>query len=104
MATSEVPPPMSKTMYPLASSIGIPAPIAAAIGSSIKWTILAPAPEADSFIALLSTCVAPHGTHTSTLGLGLKNLLSCTFLIKCCNIFSHTIKSDITPSFIGLIA
>ena len=51
-------------------------PIAAAIGSSIKWTILAPAPEADSLIALLSTCVAPQGTQTNTLGLGLKNLLS----------------------------
>ena len=66
---------MSQTIYPLGSSSGIPAPTAAAIGSSIKWTTLAPAPEADSLIALLSTCVAPHGTHIKTLGLGLNQAL-----------------------------
>ncbi len=33
-ATSVVPPPMSTTMFPVASWIGSPAPIAAAIGSS----------------------------------------------------------------------
>ena len=35
-ATSEVPPPISSTIEPCASSTGIPAPIAAAIGSSIR--------------------------------------------------------------------
>ena len=35
-ATSVVPPPMSTTMLPLGSVIGSPAPIAAAIGSSIR--------------------------------------------------------------------
>lgn len=35
-ATSEVPPPMSTTMDPRASATGSPAPIAAAIGSSIR--------------------------------------------------------------------
>ena len=45
-------------------------PIAAAIGSSIKYVFLAPAPNADSRIARLSTCVAPHGTQTKTRGLG----------------------------------
>ena len=35
-ATSVVPPPMSTIMLPLGSVIGRPAPIAAAIGSSIK--------------------------------------------------------------------
>jgi hypothetical protein len=35
-ATSVVPPPMSTIMLPLASVIGSPAPIAAAIGSSIR--------------------------------------------------------------------
>ncbi len=35
-ATSEVPPPMSMTMEPRASSTGSPAPMAAAMGSSIR--------------------------------------------------------------------
>ncbi len=34
--TSVVPPPMSTTIEPLASETGSPAPIAAAIGSSIR--------------------------------------------------------------------
>ena len=34
-ATSVVPPPMSTTMFPVGSWIGSPAPIAAAIGSSM---------------------------------------------------------------------
>ena len=58
-------------------------PIAAAIGSSIKYTSRAPAPSADSLIARRSTCVEPQGTHTNTRGLGRKKLLSCTCLIKC---------------------
>ena len=35
-ATSVVPPPMSTTMLPPGSMIGIPAPIAAAMGSQIR--------------------------------------------------------------------
>ena len=35
-ATSLVPPPMSTTMLPVGSPTGSPAPIAAAIGSSIR--------------------------------------------------------------------
>jgi len=35
-ATSVVPPPMSMTIEPRASDTGMPAPIAAAIGSSIR--------------------------------------------------------------------
>ena len=35
-ATSVVPPPISTIMFPVGSVIGRPAPIAAAIGSSIK--------------------------------------------------------------------
>ncbi len=34
-ATSVVPPPMSTTMFPVGSWIGSPAPIAAAMGSSM---------------------------------------------------------------------
>ena len=67
-----VPPPISTIIEPLASETGKPAPIAAAIGSVIKNTSLAPAPSTDSLIALLSTWVAPQGTQTKTLGLGLK--------------------------------
>ena len=35
-ATSVVPPPMSTIMFPVGSATGSPAPIAAAIGSSIR--------------------------------------------------------------------
>ena len=76
MAISDVPPPISTTIFPLASSTGSPAPIAAAIGSSINLTSLAPAPRTDSLIALLSTCVDLQGTQTRTLGLGLIHLCS----------------------------
>ena len=38
---SVVPPPMSTTMLPVASVIGSPAPMAAAIGSSTRCTSLA---------------------------------------------------------------
>ena len=69
-ATSVVPPPISITIEPTAVETGNLAPIAAAIGSSIKYTSRAPAPIADSLIARRSTCVAPAGTHTSTRGLG----------------------------------
>src|SRR5690625_1176082 len=62
MATSVVPPPISTTMEPLASDTDKPAPIAAAMGSSIKYTWLAPAPKADSRMARRSTWVEPQGT------------------------------------------
>ena len=42
-AISVVPPPISTIMLPHAFEISSPAPIAAAIGSSIKNTFLAPA-------------------------------------------------------------
>ena len=42
-ATSVVPPPMSTTMFPVGSLTGRPAPIAAAIGSSMMYTRRAPA-------------------------------------------------------------
>ena len=43
MATSLVPPPMSTIMLPVGSAIGRPAPIAAAMGSSISSVQRAPA-------------------------------------------------------------
>ena len=100
-ATSEVPPPMSSTIAPRASCTGMPAPIAAAIGSSIRNTSRAPAPSADSLIARRSTWVEPHGTQTSTRGLGRRKRDLCTCLMKCCSIASVMVKSAITPSFIG---
>ena len=83
MAISVVPPPISTTIEPLACSTGKPAPMAAAMGSSIKYTSLAPAPMADSLIARRSTCVDLHGTQTKTRGLGVIQLFSCTLWMKC---------------------
>ena len=57
--TSVVPPPMSITMEPVASAIGRSAPMAAAMGSSMRNTCEAPAPTALSLMARRSTCVEP---------------------------------------------
>ena len=70
IAISVVPPPISTTIEPTASSTGKPAPSAAAIGSSIRNTSRAPALNADSLIARFSTSVAVQGTQTNTRGLG----------------------------------
>ena len=75
IAISVVPPPMSTTIDPVASDIGRPAPIAAAIGSSINWTFLAPAARAESCIAFLSTGVDPVGTQIKILGFAKALLL-----------------------------
>ena len=45
-------------------------PMAAAMGSSIRYTSLAPAPSADSRIARRSTWVEPHGTQMMMRGDG----------------------------------
>ena len=71
-ATSVVPPPMSTIMLPDASATGSPAPIAAAIGSSINITSLAPALMAESFTARRSTLVIPDGTQTMIRGLTIR--------------------------------
>ena len=68
--TSVVPPPTSTTIEPVASATGRSAPIAAAIGSSIRNTWPAPAPIADSRIARRSTCVEPQGTQMMMRGAG----------------------------------
>ena len=67
-ATSVVPPPMSTTMLPNGSAIGNPAPIAAAMGSSIRYTSRAPASSAESFTARCSTCVIFEGTQMMIRG------------------------------------
>ncbi len=64
----------------------------------------APAPIADSRIARRSTWVEPQGTQMMMRGLGDKSLETCTFLMNCLSICSVTVKSAITPSFIGRIA
>ena len=66
--TSVVPPPMSTTIEPVASDTGRPAPIAAAIGSSIRYTACARAQRglADR---RRSTCVI-RGHAITMRGLG----------------------------------
>ncbi len=54
---------MSTTMEPRGSATGSPAPIAAAIGSSIRWTALAPARVEALTMARRSTGVTPEGTQ-----------------------------------------
>src|SRR5699024_11229845 len=61
ISTSLVPPPISTTIEPTASETGSPAPIAAAMGSSIRLTYFAPALRAASCTALRSTSVTPEG-------------------------------------------
>ena len=65
-ATSLVPPPMSTIMLPVGSSTGSPAPIAAAIGSSMIYTSFAPAVRAALLTARRSTSVTPHGMQMMT--------------------------------------
>ena len=64
--------------------------MAAAIGSSIRNTSLAPASIVASITALFSTSVTPEGTHTTICG--LKNLNRptppVTFCMKFLSIFS----------------
>ena len=101
-ATSVVPPPMSTIMFPVGSAIGRPAPIAAAIGSSIRYAWRAPAERVASSTARRSTPVTPDGTQTTTRGCA--NRFWCTFWMKWRSICSVTSKSAITPSFSGRIA
>jgi len=102
-ATSVVPPPMSTTIEPVGWVTGRPAPIAAAIGSSMSSTFRAPADSAESWMARRSTAVAPEGTQTMMRGLAKERRL-CTFRMKCLIIASATSKSAMTPSRIGRIA
>ena len=78
--TSVVPPPTSTTIEPVASATGRSAPIAAAIGSSIRNTWPAPAPIALSRIARRSTCVEPQGTQMMMRGRGREEFVVVHFL------------------------
>src|SRR5918992_4073323 len=101
-ATSVVPPPTSTIMFPVGSATGSPAPIAAAMGSSIRYALPAPAAYVASSTARFSTPVTPEGTQTTTRGCA--NRCWCTFWMKWRSICSVTSKSAITPSLSGRIA
>ena len=93
---------MSTISEPVGSATGRPAPIAAAIGSSIRYALRAPAERQASSTARFSTPVTPEGTQTTTRGCAKR--LEWTRLMKCRSICSVTSKSAITPSFSGRIA
>ncbi len=102
--TSVVPPPMSTTIEPIGSATGKPAPIAAAIGSSISDTLSAPALVTASRIARRSTLVAPDGMQITTSGPREKRLgPPCALRMKCLIISSATSMSAMTPARSGLI-
>ena len=67
-AVSDVPPPTSTTMLPMGSWMESPAPMAAAMGCSMRYAAEAPARWAASFTARRSTLVMAEGTQMSTRG------------------------------------
>ena len=81
----------------------MPAPSAAATGSSIRYASLAPAAKAACFTARSSTLVTPDGIQIITRG--FTNFFLPTALpIKYFSIFSVTSYSAITPSRNGRMA
>ena len=103
-ATSVVPPPMSTIRLPDGSLTGRPAPIAAAIGSSIRRAQRAPALSAASRTARFSTSVTPDGMPSSIRGRGISPTRSWTLWTKYLIICSVTSKSLMTPSRSGRTA
>ena len=102
-ATSAVPPPISTTMLPVGSATGRPAPMAAAMGSSMSSTWEAPACRAASSTARRSTSVTPDGMHTTICG--FENIVERTTLrMKCLSMVAVMSKSAITPSLSGRTA
>ena len=102
-ATSVVPPPMSTMRLPLGSLMGRPAPMAAAMGSSMRRAQRAPALRAASRTARRSTSVTPDGMPSSMRGRGTSPTRSCTRWTKYLIICSVTSKSLMTPSRSGRI-
>ena len=101
-AISEVPPPMSMIMLPVGSSTSMPIPMAAAIGSWIRRTSLAPACSAESFTARSSTSVMPEGMQMTIFRLGGNRLfLKLIILIISRIMYSAAWKSAMTPSRSG---
>ena len=68
-AISVVPPPMSTIMWPSGLAMSMPAPMAAATGSSMRYTRRAPAWMPASMTARSSTSVMPEGTQMTMRGL-----------------------------------
>ncbi len=103
-ATSVVPPPMSTMRLPDGSLTGRPAPIAAAIGSSMRPAQRAPALRAASRTARFSTSVTPDGMPSSIRGRAIVPTRSWTLSTKYLIICSVTSKSLMTPSRSGRTA
>ncbi len=98
---------MSTIRWPPGSWIGRPAPIAAAVGSSIKYTSCALAWSAASRTARFSTWVIPDGTPITTRGRSTPQPrrrpveIRRAARMKYLSIFCVVSKSAITPSFKG---
>src|SRR6185312_12150830 len=101
-ATSLVPPPTSMTIRPTGSPMATPAPMAAAMGSSMSCTRRAPAERAASSTARRSTSVMPDGAQTTSRGWARR--WSRTLRMKWRSICSVTSKSAITPWRSGRVA
>jgi len=100
---------MSMTMLPSAPSMGSPAPIAAAIGSSTMSTVARAGQLRGVLDGPLLDAGDSAGTQIVTCGLGWKNAdqnerLFMTFLMKYASIASVTSKSAMTPSRNGRMA
>ena len=101
-AISVLPPPMSTIMLPSGASTSMPIPMAAAIGSKIRYTSRPSACSAESRTARSSTSVLPEGTPmTMRSDVENKRLPGLTILIKPRIICSQAVKSAITPSRSG---
>ena len=94
---------MSTIMLPTGSVVGSPAPMAAAIGSSMTVTCRAPARAAAWRTARRSTSVTPLGTQMTTRGRA-NHLRPQAWRIKLCSIAAVMSKSAMTPSFSGRTA
>ncbi len=102
-AISVVPPPISTIMFPLGCMISRPIPMAAAMGSWIRYTSLPLTRSADSFTARISTSVIPEGMQMTIRRAGGNHffLRAGIFLMNMLIIFSEASKSAITPSLSG---
>ena len=95
---------MSTIMLPSGASTSMPIPIAAAIGSKIRYTSRPSACSAESRTARNSTSVEPEGTPITMRSDGEKRCRpECTILISPRIICSQAEKSAITPSRSGRI-
>ncbi len=101
-AISVEPPPISTIMLPSGASTSIPIPMAAAIGSKMRYTSRPSACSAESLTARSSTSVEPEGTPITMRSDGENRREPvCTILIRPRIICSQAVKSAITPSRSG---